>query len=75
MTDFDFENKLFFGQITKQINELDTYTKAYKTVNGKIILYSKSTCHRRYRFAEGAYCTISELKDGNWVENYIQGAE
>lgn len=74
-TYFDFENKFFVGQITKQINEIDTYTEGYKTVNGKIILYSTSTCHRKYRLAEGANCTILELKDGKWVETIVQGAE
>lgn len=74
-TYFDFENEVFVGQITKQITELDTYTEGYKTVNGKIILYSTSTCHRRYRFAEGADCTISELKNGTWIETFIKGAE
>ena len=75
ITDFDFENKVFVGQITKHINELDTYTEGYKTVNGRIILYSKSTCHREFRFAEKVDYTISELKDGKWVETFIHGAE
>lgn len=73
-TDFDFENKVFVGQITKHINE-DTYTEGYKTVNGRIILYSKSICHREFRYAERVDCTISELKDGKWVETFIHGAE
>ncbi len=75
LTYFDFENKVLVGQITKQINELDTYIEGYKTVNGKIILYSTSTCHREFRYAEKVDCTISELKDGKWVESFIHGAE
>lgn len=74
-TYFDFENKVFSGQITKQITELDTYSEGYKTVNGKIILYSISSCHRRYRFAEKVDCNISELKGGKWVETFVPGAE
>lgn len=72
---FDFKNKVFVGQITKQITELDTYSEGYKTVNGKIILYSTSSCHRKVRYAERVDCNISELKNGKWVETFIQGAE
>jgi hypothetical protein len=75
MSEFDFENKFFIGQILTRLDDLGYYTEGYKTVNGKIILYSTSTCNMRSQFAEGADCTISELKDGKWVETFVHGAE